>query len=231
MQGWSVSFPIPNSIYGSSAQANCEALGSAGDYASSIYGVLLGTVVACVVAFILVQVVGFTEDEEPETASGPSLSAAGGGTAPGMVSGPTTLYTPLNGEIKPLSEVNDPTFAQGILGQGVAIVPREGKLYSPCDGTVNSVFDTKHAIGLTSSDGVEMLIHIGLDTVSLNGKCFTAKVKDGQAIHKGDLLIEFDIDGIKKAGLDTITPVLVVNADDFAGIQPISVKIVVTRDE
>ncbi len=213
---------IPNAIYGSSAQANCEALGSAGDYSSSIYGVLLGTAVACVVAFVLVQIVGFTEEEEPETASGPSLSAAGGGAASNTISGPTTLYTPINGEIKPLGEVNDPTFAQGILGQGVAIVPREGKLYSPCDGTVNSVFDTKHAIGLTSSDGVEMLIHIGLDTVSLNGKCFTAKVKDGQAIHKGDLLIEFDIDGIKKAGLDTITPVLVVNADDFAGIQPLT---------
>lgn len=213
---------IPNSIYGSSAQANCEAFGTAGDYSSSIYGVLFGTVVACIVAFVLVQIVGFTEDEEPETASDPSLSAAGGGAAPSMVSGPSTLYTPLNGEIKPLGEVNDPTFAQGILGQGVAIVPREGKLYSPCDGTVNSVFDTKHAIGLTSSDGVEMLIHIGLDTVSLNGKCFTAKVKDGQTIHKGDLLIEFDIDGIKKAGLDTITPVLVVNSDDFAGIQPVT---------
>lgn len=209
---------IPNSIYSVSAQANCEALGTAGNYGSSIYGVLLGTVTACVVAFVLVQIIGFIEDEEPETASGPAIPAVSGG----VVSGTTTLYAPLNGEIKPLGEVNDPTFAQGILGQGVAIVPQDGKLYSPCDGTVDSVFDTKHAIGLTSNDGVEMLIHIGLDTVSMNGRGFTAKVKPTDVIHKGDLLIEFDIAEIQKAGLDTITPVLVVNADDFASIQPVT---------
>lgn len=215
---------IPNSIYDAAAQANCEALGGAGNYGSSIYGVLIGTVAACVIAFILVQIVGFAEDAEPAPAEGPSPSMAEvpQASVSSAPAGPTTLYTPMNGEVKALKEVNDPTFAEGILGQGVAIVPSEGKLYSPCDGTVSSVFDTKHAIGLTTNDGVEMLIHIGLDTVSLNGKYFTAKVKDNDTIKKGDLLIEFDIDAIKAAGFDTITPVLVVNADDFAGIDPVA---------
>lgn len=204
---------IPSCIYSAEMQKNCEALGTAGNYGSSIYGVLIGTAVAVVLAFVLVQVVGFTDDTPDEVED-----AAASADLP-AVEGPTTLYAPLKGEVKAISEVNDPTFASGVLGQGVAIIPVEGKLYAPCDGTVSSIFDTKHAIGVTSSDGVEMLMHIGLDTVTLEGKCFEAKVKTGDSIKKGDLLIEFDIAGIKAAGLDTITPVLVVNADDFASIE------------
>ncbi|MCD8355510.1 MAG: glucose PTS transporter subunit IIA [Clostridia bacterium] len=217
---------IPNSIYDAAAQANCEALGGAGNYSSSIYGVLIGTIVACAVAFILVQIIGFDEQtEEAAPAEGPALAAASQAAISEVkipTGGTTTLYTPMNGEVKALKEVNDPTFAEGILGQGVAIIPREGKLYAPCDGTVSSVFDTKHAIGITTNDGVEMLIHIGLDTVTLGGKYFEAKVKDNDVIKKGDLLIEFDIKAIQSAGFDIITPVLVVNVDDFAGVNPVT---------
>lgn len=124
----------------------------------------------------------------------------------------------LHGEAKALNEVNDPTFAEGILGQGAAIIPSEGKLYAPFDGKVSSVFDTRHAIRLENDAGAEMLIHIGLETVSLGGKHFTAKVKDGDMVKKGDLLIKFDLDEIKK-GFETVTPVLITNADDFSAVE------------
>ena len=111
----------------------------------------------------------------------------------------------------------DSTFADGILGQGVAILPSEGKLYSPVDGTVASVFDTKHAIALVTDSGAEMLIHVGLETVTLNSKYFTPKVKDGDRVKAGDLLLEFDLDAIKK-DFQTFTPVLVTIADDYTSI-------------
>ncbi|MCD7756868.1 MAG: PTS glucose transporter subunit IIA, partial [Clostridiales bacterium] len=116
--------------------------------------------------------------------------------------------------------VDDPPFAGGILGLGVAIVPSDGKLYAPFDGTVASIFDTKHAIALENDLGAEMLIHIGLETVSLGGKYYTAKVSAGDQVKAGDLLIEFDLAAIAK-DFDTITPVLVTNAEDFADVDPI----------
>lgn len=136
---------------------------------------------------------------------------------PAAISQNITIYAPLNGEVKAISEVNDPTFSAGVLGQGAAIIPAEGKLYAPFDGEVSSIFDTKHAIGL-EHDGVEMLIHIGLETVSLGGKYFDAKVKAGDSVKAGDLLIEFDLDSIRKE-FDIITPVLVTNADDFSSVE------------
>lgn len=142
--------------------------------------------------------------------------------APAISGGPVTIYAPLNGEIKPVSEVNDPTFAEGILGQGVAIVPSEGKLYAPFDCTVASVFDTHHAINL-EGEGLELLIHIGLETVTLNGKGFTPRVKDGDKVKAGDLLIEFDLDLLKK-DFDTITPILVTNPDDFASVEQLKLS-------
>lgn len=132
----------------------------------------------------------------------------------------TIVYSPLKGQIKRLCEVNDPTFSGEILGKGIAIIPKEGKLYAPFDGIVASVFETKHAIGLTNENGVELLIHIGLETVNLKGLHFDAKVKDGDVIKKGDLLIEFDLEEIKKR-FDTITPVIVANSADFSVIEPL----------
>lgn len=114
--------------------------------------------------------------------------------------------------------MNDPTFAEGILGTGAAIVPTEGKLYAPFDCAVFGVADTKHAINLAGPGGIEMLIHIGLDTVELAGRGFTPKVKDGDAVKAGDLLIEFDLKMIQEK-YDTITPVLITNSDDYAAVE------------
>ena len=129
-----------------------------------------------------------------------------------------TIFSPLNGTAKPQSEIGDPTFAEGILGQGAAIVPVDGTLYAPFDCTVFGVADTGHAINLVGPEGIEMLIHIGLDTVELNGKGFTPMVKDGQKVKAGDTLIKFDLDAIKK-GYETVTAVLVTNADEFAVVE------------
>lgn len=128
------------------------------------------------------------------------------------------IYAPLKGEAVPSSEVNDPTFGEEMLGKGMAIKPSEGKVYAPFDGTVAMVFDTKHAVSLVSEKGTEVLIHVGLDTVMLKGEHYTAKVESGAAVKKGDLLLEFDMEAIKAAGYDVITPVVVCNADDYKDV-------------
>lgn len=130
----------------------------------------------------------------------------------GMV---TEITAPIKGEVIPLTEVKDPTFAAGILGEGFAVVPAEGKVYAPFDGTCDNIFDTLHAMGLTSDRGVELLIHVGLETVNLNGAPFTAHVENGQHFKKGDLLLEFDIEAIQKAGCEIQTPVIVTNTDEY----------------
>ena len=128
---------------------------------------------------------------------------------------PDTVYSPLSGNAIALENVNDPTFASGALGKGVAVVPSEGKVYAPFDGTLDLLYDTKHALGMTSSDGIELLVHVGLNTVELDGKYYTAHAKSGDTIKKGQLLLEFDISKIKEAGYDITTPVIVTNADNY----------------
>lgn len=128
------------------------------------------------------------------------------------------IYSPCNGKVVPLSEVSDPTFAEKILGDGFAVIPSEGKIYAPADGEVTMVFDTLHAITITSTQGTELLIHIGLDTVTLKGEPFTAHVVAGDKVKKGDLLMDVDLDKIKAAGLEIITPVLICNTDEYAKI-------------
>ena len=125
------------------------------------------------------------------------------------------IAAPVKGECIPISEVADPTFAEEILGKGMAIKPTEGKFYAPADGTISTLFPTGHAIGLTTSEGVELLIHVGLDTVQLKGQFFSTKVEANQNVKKGDLLLEADLEEIKKAGYDTVTPILICNSDDF----------------
>lgn len=129
------------------------------------------------------------------------------------------IGAPVEGMAVASSEVPDPTFGEEMLGKGIAIKPVVGKVYAPVDATVGMIFDTKHAITLTSEGGAEILIHIGLDTVSLNGAPFTVHVNTDDKVKKGDLLIEFDMDAIKAAGLETITPVIICNSDDFAGLE------------
>lgn len=121
------------------------------------------------------------------------------------------ILSPLKGQVKPLSEVSDKVFAQEVMGKGIAIEPLEGKVYAPFEGTVDAIFNTKHAIGLRSNSGVEVLIHVGIDTVNLEGKHFISHVKQGDKIKLNDLLVEFDIDAIKNEGYEVITPVIVTN--------------------
>lgn len=128
----------------------------------------------------------------------------------------------MNGTVVPLDQVEDEAFSSGVLGLGIAIEPSEGKLYSPVDGEVENLFDTKHAIGVTTESGAELLMHIGMDTVKLKGKYFTAHVANGDKIKKGDLLISFDIDAIRSEGYKTITPLVVCNSDDYKSIKPLA---------
>ena len=125
------------------------------------------------------------------------------------------VVSPLAGQVKPLSQATDPVFSSGVMGQGVVIEPSQGELVSPVNGTVTVFFPTKHAVGIVSEEGAEMLMHIGMDTVSLDGKGFVAHVEQGDKVVVGQQLISFDMDVIKKAGLVTETPVIITNQDDF----------------
>ncbi|TJZ72178.1 PTS beta-glucoside transporter subunit EIIBCA [Bacillus amyloliquefaciens] len=136
--------------------------------------------------------------------------------APGVTAGGEIIHSPIKGEVKALSEVNDSVFSGGMMGKGFAILPEEGAAVSPVEGRVTAVFKTKHAIGITSTRGAEVLIHIGLDTVRLDGRHFEMHVKEGDAVAPGDLLITFDIDEIKAAGFDVITPVIITNTDQYS---------------
>ena len=140
------------------------------------------------------------------------------------------IASPMKGEIMPLNEVNDETFASEMMGKGVAIKPVDGKVVSPINGIVQTIFKTKHAIGLKSEDGTEILIHIGMDTVQLEGKHFKAYVKDGDKVKIGDTLIEFDTEAIEKEGYELTTPVIVTNTNDYLEVLARGVKKVNTGD-
>ncbi len=182
------------------------------DTLTSFYFACIGAVISVVLAFVITLVI--FKDEEETTREEKDDSAA---SEKKSVQGKEIeIFSPIKGEAVELSEVDDPTFAEEILGKGAAIIPSEGKVSAPFDGTVISVFDTKHAIALQSVDGLELLIHIGLDTVKLNGKHYDAKVSNGDKIKKGQELIVFDMDKIKKEGYDIVTPVVVTNPDDYS---------------
>lgn len=135
-------------------------------------------------------------------------------------SGTVVMYSHLNGMVVSLENVEDDVFSQKILGEGIAVEPSEGRLYAPCDGKINSIFDTKHAVTIQSSDGADVLLHIGIDTVKLGGKHFESHVSDGQEIKKGDLLVTFDIDAIKAEGYKLTTPLIIGNTDDYSSFSP-----------
>lgn len=129
-----------------------------------------------------------------------------------------SLCAHISGEIISLSQVEDEAFSSGVLGKGAAIEPAEGRLYSPCDGRVEMLFDTKHAVNIVSDDGCEILLHIGIDTVKLGGRYFEAHVAEGQRVKRGDLLISFDIDGIKNAGYKLTTPMIICNTEEYSAV-------------
>ena len=140
------------------------------------------------------------------------------------------FYAPMAGKAVPISEVPDPTFAEGMLGNGIAIQPTEGKVYAPCDATVDMMFTTGHAVSLVADCGAEILIHVGLETVSLEGKPFKVLAANGDKVKKGQLLIEVDLEAVKAAGLPTITPMLICNTDDYPTFNTIVGKDVTNDD-
>lgn len=134
------------------------------------------------------------------------------------------LASPLTGKVMPLSEVEDEAFSGELLGKGCAVKPSEGKVYAPCDGVVTTLFPTKHAIGIVSEGGAEVLIHLGLDTVKLDGKYFEAHIAQGDKVKKGQLLVSCDLNAIAKAGYSMVTPVIITNTDDYLDIVPMGKK-------
>lgn len=143
---------------------------------------------------------------------------------------PNHVYAPMAGEAVAISEVPDPTFSSGAMGNGIAIKPTDGKVCSPVNGTVDMMFDTGHAVSLVSDNGIEILIHVGLETVGLEGKPFQVKCQNGQKVKKGDILMIADLAAIEKAGLPTITPVLICNTDDYTTFNTTTGKAVTNAD-
>ena len=210
--------------------ASIVGLGATGTGVTGIFGILLHLhhpvqyvitiAIATGVAFVISWFFGLPkEEEQPEAVPAPEQPAAQ--PAPAAVPAPQTggvsLVSPLTGEAVPLSETGDPAFAAEALGKGIAVKPSEGKVFAPCDATVSAVMG--HAVGLTCDNGAELLIHVGIDTVNLDGKHYTGHVEDGQRVKAGDLLLEFDIAAIEKEGYRTITPVIVTNSDDYAEVE------------
>jgi len=177
-------------------------------------GLLLGIAVAFVVSAALTYILGFedpVEEEETEKTTAEAKEASG-----------EEIVSPMEGTVIPLTSVSDPAFASEAMGKGIAIEPNTGKVVSPVNGTVAVAFKTKHAIGLVSENGAEILIHIGIDTVQLDGQFFHAHVKQGDQVKVGDLLVEFDIERIKEAGYQVVTPIIITNTSNYTEISPTS---------
>lgn len=167
---------------------------------------LIAGAVSLVVGFVLTMIFYKTNDQQVENKEVTKLEEE-------------TILAPIKGEVKPIEESSDAAFASGALGKGVVILPEEGKVYAPVTGTVTVLFPSLHAIGITSDAGIELLIHIGINTVQLNGEGFTAHIKQGDQIKQGQLLVEFDMNKIKEAGYSLETPVLVTNYADLKEVK------------
>ena len=181
---------------------------------------LVAIIVPMVLTFFFRKAGLFTKTEDDtelkeEFATQEEAEFASHTATPTVLAESAEVVSPLAGQVKPLSQATDPVFSSGVMGQGVVIEPSQGELVSPVNGTVTVLFPTKHAVGIVSEEGVEMLMHIGMDTVSLDGKGFVAHVEQGDKVVVGQQLISFDMDVIKKAGLVTETAVIITNQDDF----------------
>lgn len=210
--------------------ASITSLGATGTGVTGIFGILLCLnapvkyilmfAISAGVAFALSWMFGYknapqTANHAPETTD-KTLEAAPAFTEPKEVQGELEILSPMQGKAVSLADTGDDTFAAEVLGKGAAIEPSEGKVYAPFDATVENLMG--HAVGLTGENGVEMLIHIGIDTVQLDGKHYTPHCTEGQHVKAGDLLMEFDMAAIQAEGFQTITPVIVTNADDYADV-------------
>ena len=204
-------------------------LGAKGTGVTGIFGILLcldeplqyfiEMVIAVGVAFVISFII--YRDAKPETA-GPTAEAAPADSQTGesvkAEASEEEIKSPVNGKVIPLTEVTDETFASEMLGTTVAVEPEDGRIVAPCDGEVLNVFDTGHAVCLTTQSGGELLIHVGIDTVKLEGKGFTKKVSDGAKVHAGDVLLEADLDTIRNAGYPATTMVILTNADQYSEV-------------
>lgn len=166
------------------------------------------------VAVIKAKLEDYLESAPKDPGAAPSQAAA-----PAPAAKDTVLSACLNGTVVPLADVKDEAFASGVLGNGIAIEPSDGELVAPADGEISSTFETHHAVGMTTADGAELLMHIGIDTVKLGGKHFTYLVNDGDKVKKGQPLIRFELEAIKAEGYPVTTPVIVCNTDDYAAVE------------
>ena len=211
--------------------ASIVGLGATGTGVTGIFGILLHLhrpvqyiitmLIAAGAAFVLTWLFGLPADKKTDARKAPEEAPkADAEAALAAQTGTIVLPAPLTGTVKSLKDTGDETFASEVLGRGVAIEPDEGKVVAPCDGVVETLMG--HAVGLSCANGAELLIHVGVDTVKLEGKHFTSHVTEGQAVKAGDTLLTFDIPAIRAAGFPVITPVIVTNADDFQTIDPVS---------
>lgn len=190
------------------------------DAPMSFIGELIGCAVAVVIAIVLIQVIGFDDPKSKEDKPA-EKAEQDENQATEEIEEKTeekVVMSPLTGEVIPLSEVKDEAFSSEAMGKGCAIIPTEGTVCAPFDGTIVGLLDSHHAVGMESENGIEILIHVGMDTVKLNGKHFVSHVEQGQKVKKGQLLLEFDIPAIQKAGYEVVTPVIIANTDEFSDI-------------
>ena len=181
------------------------------DNPKSIIGMLLGAAISFFGAIALVQIVGIGEKETNEEKQDKKIEEG----QPILNMGVNAIKSPISGKVIELEKVDDPVFSSGAMGKGIAIEPMDNKVYAPFNGTIEFIAETKHAIGLLSEDGVEVLIHVGMDTVKMQGRGFNVKTSVNSKIKAGDLLLEFDRNAIEKEGYSLITPVVITNADNY----------------
>lgn len=181
------------------------------DNPKSIIGMLLGAAISFFGAIALVQIVGIGEKETNEEKQDKKIEEG----QPILNMGVNVIKSPISGKVIELEKVDDPVFSSGAMGKGIAIEPMDNKVYAPFNGTIEFIAETKHAIGLLSEDGVEVLIHVGMDTVKMQGRGFNVKTSVNSKIKAGDLLLEFDRNAIEKEGYSLVTPVVITNADNY----------------
>lgn len=191
--------------------------GISSDYPSSIWGILIGSAIAIIMPIVLIQIFGFGEDTATDGADSNAIEnqEVAAASDSQTMNKDEEMTSPMTGKVIPLSQVPDEVFSSGAMGEGIAIEPSDNKLVAPFDGAVIMIAPSKHAIGLRSDSGIELLIHIGLDTLTLDGQPFTLHVKDGDKVKKGDLIAEFDLESIKQANLKTITPIIITNSHAY----------------